>query len=131
MFRVSGEWVSPIEVESALVEHPAVLETAVVAQPDENGLLKPCAFVTLKQPDSASEALAGELHEFVRQRLAGYIPSLGVTYSFMDTLWAPGSKSGNYARRVCCEWACVIRSRNKYPSLTEHQTKKPAALHWS
>jgi ketosteroid isomerase-like protein len=38
----------------------------------------------------------------------------------MDTLWAPGSKSGNYARRVCCEWACVIRSRNKYPSLTEH-----------
>ena len=72
MFRVSGEWVSPIEVESALVEHPAVLETAVVAQPDENGLLKPCAFVTLKQPDSASEALAGELHEFVRQRLAGY-----------------------------------------------------------
>jgi len=72
MFRVSGEWVSPIEVEGALVEHPAVLETAVVAQPDENDLLKPCAFVTLKQPDSACEALAQELRQFVRQRLPGY-----------------------------------------------------------
>ncbi len=72
MFRVSGEWVSPIEVESTLVEHPAVLEAAVVAQPDENGFLRPCAFVTLKQPDSACETLASELHQFVRQRLPGY-----------------------------------------------------------
>ena len=72
MFRVSGEWVSPIEVESALVEHPAVLEAAVVAQPGEDGLPVSCAFVTLKRAGGASEALAEELQRFVHERLAGY-----------------------------------------------------------
>src|SRR5262249_14224971 len=63
MFRVSGEWVSPIEVEAALIEYPAVLECAVVAHSDENGLLKPRAFVTLKDPQRACEALAEELRQ--------------------------------------------------------------------
>jgi benzoate-CoA ligase family protein len=72
MFRVSGEWVSPIEVESALIEHPLVLEAAVVARLGEDGLPVPCAFVTLKQPDSAGEALAGELRRFVCERLPAY-----------------------------------------------------------
>jgi len=47
MFRVSGEWVSPTEVESALIEHPAVFEAAVVARPGTDGLPVTCAFVTL------------------------------------------------------------------------------------
>jgi len=94
MFRVSGEWVSPIEVESALVEHPAVLETAVVAHPDENGLLKPCAFVTLKQPDRACEALAGELRQFVRQRLPGYKSPRRIV--FLDEL--PKTATGKVQR---------------------------------
>jgi benzoate-CoA ligase family protein len=72
MFRVSGEWVSPIEVEAALIGHTAVLESAVVAHRDEDGLLKPRAFVTLKQPERACQALADELRQFARQRLAGY-----------------------------------------------------------
>ncbi len=72
MFRVSGEWVSPIEVESALIEHPAVLEAAVVARLGEDGLPMPCAFLTLKEPGCASEELAGELREFLRAHLAGY-----------------------------------------------------------
>jgi benzoate-CoA ligase family protein len=72
MFRVSGEWVSPIEVEAALIEHTAVLEAAVVARSDDTGLLKPCAFVTLKKPGRACGELADELRQFVRQRLAGY-----------------------------------------------------------
>jgi acyl-coenzyme A synthetase/AMP-(fatty) acid ligase len=72
MFRVSGEWVSPIEVEAALIGHAAVLESAVVAHKDDDGLLKPRAFVTLKQPEQACEALANELRQFARQRLAGY-----------------------------------------------------------
>ncbi len=50
MFKVSGIWVSPFEVESALVSHDAVLEAAVVAAADEDGLLKPKAFVVLKEP---------------------------------------------------------------------------------
>jgi benzoate-CoA ligase len=72
MFRVSGEWVSPIEVESALIAHPAVLEAAVVARPGADGLPMPCAFVTLKRPEGAGEELAGELHRFLHQRLTGY-----------------------------------------------------------
>jgi len=47
MFKVSGRWVSPFEVEQALVSHPAVLEAAVVAQQDDEGLTKPKAFVVL------------------------------------------------------------------------------------
>ena len=48
MFKVSGIWVSPFEVEDALVSHPKVLEAAVVPVEDANGLIKPKAFVVLK-----------------------------------------------------------------------------------
>ncbi len=48
MFKVSGIWVSPFEVEEALVAHPRVLEAAVVPAEDDNGLIKPKAFVVLK-----------------------------------------------------------------------------------
>lgn len=48
MFKVSGIWVSPFEVESALISHPAALEAAVVPAQDSDGLVKPKAFVVLK-----------------------------------------------------------------------------------
>ena len=69
MFRVSGEWVSPIEIEAALAEHPAVLESAVVSYTDGQGLVKPKACVVLK-PGRASSA--AELQDFVKQRIAPY-----------------------------------------------------------
>ena len=72
MFRVSGEWVSPVEVEAALIEHPAVLECAVVAYKDENQLVKPKACVVLKDAGGQGDELARELQQFVRARLAGY-----------------------------------------------------------
>ena len=72
MFRVLGEWVSPIEIEAALIGHAAVLECAVVAYKDEDGLSKPKACVVLKEPEGAGEALAEELRQFVRERIAGY-----------------------------------------------------------
>jgi acyl-coenzyme A synthetase/AMP-(fatty) acid ligase len=72
MFRVLGEWVSPIEVEGALIEHPAVLECAVVAYKDEDRLSKPKACVVLKKPEDASDALAAELQQFVRRRITSY-----------------------------------------------------------
>lgn len=72
MFRVSGEWVSPIEVESVLIEHPAVLEAAVVARLGQDGLPVTCAFVALKSGAAGSAEMAAELQEFVRPRLAGY-----------------------------------------------------------
>jgi fatty-acyl-CoA synthase len=64
-----GENISTIEVESALYRHPAVLEVAVVARADEKWGETPCAFVTLKDGNTAT---AEELIAFSREHLAGY-----------------------------------------------------------
>jgi 4-hydroxybenzoate-CoA ligase len=66
MFKVSGIWVSPFEIESALIDHPSVLEAAVVAHRDEEGLEKPKAFVVLKEGASSAE-LDAELKEHVKE----------------------------------------------------------------
>ena len=68
MFKVSGIWVSPFEVEQALVSHPAVLEAAVVAARDDDGLEKPKAFIVLKE-EADKDALAIELKEMVKDRI--------------------------------------------------------------
>jgi benzoate-CoA ligase family protein len=70
MFRVSGQWVSPIEVECALIEHPGVLEAAVVAFEEETRLHTPQAFVVLKDGFASSPELAKEIQDFVKQRIA-------------------------------------------------------------
>ena len=72
MFRVSGHWVSPIEIENTLIEHPAVLESAVVPDPDGNDLIKPRAFAVLNRGSKADEDLVRELQNFVKQRLSAY-----------------------------------------------------------
>ncbi len=61
MFKVSGIWVSPFEVEAALAAHPAVQEAAVVGREDADGLVKPMAFVVLK-PGAAAEPEALQAH---------------------------------------------------------------------
>jgi 4-hydroxybenzoate-CoA ligase len=68
MFKVSGIWVSPFEVESALITHPSVLEVAVVSQADPEGLLKPKAFVVLR-PDASREGLDLALKDYVKQKI--------------------------------------------------------------
>ena len=70
MLKVSGQYVSPIEVESALMGHAAVLECAVIGTPDSEGLTKTRAFVVLKKGVAASDALDVELKAFVKGRLA-------------------------------------------------------------
>jgi benzoate-CoA ligase len=72
MLKVGGLWVSPVEVENALVAHPAVLECAVVGREDADGLVKPMAHVVLRADHRASQELAAELTQFVRERLAEY-----------------------------------------------------------
>jgi benzoate-CoA ligase family protein len=72
MLKVSGQWVSPVEVENALIEHPAVLEAAVVGAFDSDQLVKPKAFVVLKADYQPSEALVSELQEFVKSRLVPF-----------------------------------------------------------
>jgi 4-hydroxybenzoate-CoA ligase len=61
MFKVSGIWVSPFEVEAALIAHPSVLEAAVIPAEDGHGLIKPKAFVVLK--DRRANRLSRALHE--------------------------------------------------------------------
>ncbi|MFI5271843.1 MAG: benzoate-CoA ligase family protein [Ktedonobacterales bacterium] len=70
MLKVSGQWVSPIEVENVLSSHPAVLEAAVVGRDDADGLLKPQAFVVLQAGQTPDEALAAELQQLVKTTLA-------------------------------------------------------------
>ena len=69
MLKVSGIYVSPFEVEATLVQHPAVLEAAVIGVSDENGLTKTKAYVVLKAGAQASEA---QLQTFVKDKLAPY-----------------------------------------------------------
>ncbi len=66
MFKVSGIWVSPFEVESALVTHAAVFEAAVVGKEDTDGLMKPRAFVVLKPGVEANDALFKDLKAHVK-----------------------------------------------------------------
>jgi benzoate-CoA ligase family protein len=72
MLKVGGLWVSPIEVENALVEHPAVQECGVVGREDHDALVKPMAFVVVRAGVDATDALGAELQRFVRGRLAEY-----------------------------------------------------------
>jgi 4-hydroxybenzoate-CoA ligase len=66
MFKVSGVWVSPFEVEAALVAHEAVLEAAVIGKEDQDGLLKPKAFIVLKQGYAADARLTEALQSHVK-----------------------------------------------------------------
>jgi len=72
MLKVGGAWVSPVEVENALVEHPAVLESAVVGVPDPEGLVKPKAYVVLNDRCQGSAELVAELQRFVKERIGVY-----------------------------------------------------------
>ncbi len=94
MLKVGGIWVSPFEVESAVVEHPSVLETAVTGWPDENGLIKPKAVVVVRDGIAAGPALEQEIMQFVRDRLAPFKYPRWV--EFVDEL--PKTSSGKIQR---------------------------------
>lgn len=73
MMKVSGQWVSPFEVESALMAHDAVLEAAVIPSNDDTGNIKPYAFVVLKSDHTDCEdSTRHELQDFVKHRLARF-----------------------------------------------------------
>jgi benzoate-CoA ligase len=72
MLKVSGIYVSPVEVEAALITHAAVLEAAVIGRPDDDELVKPMAYVVLKRGHEPSAALADALRAHVKSELAPY-----------------------------------------------------------
>lgn len=94
MLKVGGMWVSPFEVESALAAHPAVLECAVIGDADENGLVKPHAFVVLKDHARAEPNVEETLTAFVKGRLAPFKYPRWVT--LLDEL--PKTASGKIQR---------------------------------
>ena len=72
MLKVGGIWCSPVEIESCLVGHPAVLEAAVVGHADADSLIKPKAIVVLKQAGDGGAALTDELMALCKKTLAPY-----------------------------------------------------------
>ncbi|HEU4457504.1 MAG TPA: benzoate-CoA ligase family protein [Methylibium sp.] len=72
MLKVSGQYVSPFEVEAALIRHDAVLEAAVIGVPDAEGLMKTKAFVVLKPGHAAGADTEAALKAFVKDLLAPY-----------------------------------------------------------
>ena len=72
LFKVNGLWLSPAEVESALIAHAAIREAAVIARQDQDGLTKPAAYVVLNAEFEPSEELAHELQEMVGTKIGGY-----------------------------------------------------------
>ncbi len=72
MLKVGGMWVSPTEVEHTLTEHPAVVTCGVVGHADQDGLIKPLAYVVVTPETAATPELARQLQQFARERLAEY-----------------------------------------------------------
>jgi len=96
MFKVSGIWVSPFEVEDALITHPLVLEAAVVPAEDANGLIKPKAFVVLRdhRGADAGRALYEELKVHVKRSIGPWKYPRSI--EFVDSL--PKTATGKIQR---------------------------------
>jgi fatty-acyl-CoA synthase len=95
-----GENISTIEVESVLYKHPAVLEAAVVARPDEKWGEIPCAFVTLREGATASEA---EIIAFCRANLAHFKAPKAVIFGSL-----PKTSTGKVQKFILREQAKSI-----------------------
>lgn len=98
LFKVGGKWVSPAEVERALVAHEAVWEAAVIGADDEEGLIKPLAFVVTNVGHTPGPELEKELKEYVKSSLAPYKYPRWI--EFVDSLpRGPGGKLLRYKLR--------------------------------
>ncbi len=94
MLKVSGMYVSPAEVEAALIAHENVLEAAVVGAPDDDGLIKPKAYVVVKSGVAADEDFARTLDRHSRSLLAPF--KCPRWFSFLDDL--PKTATGKIQR---------------------------------
>src|SRR5262252_259821 len=94
MLKVGGNWVSPAELEHTLLEHPAVQACGVTGRPDHDTLIKPIAFVVVRDGVMAGAELAADLQQFARSRLAEYKRPRWV--EFVDAL--PTTATGKVQR---------------------------------
>lgn len=118
MLKVGGIWVSPTEVESCLIQHPAVLECAVVGAPDEDDLIKPMAFVVLNRNHHPSPEMENELKDFVKASLALYKYPRWIR--FLDEL--PKTATGKIKR---FELRAIANSRTAPPQGTPSEAAAP------
>jgi benzoate-CoA ligase family protein len=93
LLKVGGIWVAPVEVESCLMRHPRVLEAAVIGYEDQDGLVKPLAYVVPREP--GTDELAASLVEHCKRELARYKAPHRI--EFVDAL--PRSDRGKVLRR--------------------------------
>jgi len=105
MLKVSGQWVSPVEIEAALAAHPAVREAAVIGREDAERLVKPMAFVVLEPDKHGDENTARELQDFVVSKLAPFKKPRWV--EFLNEL--PKTATGKIQR-------FKLRERIRHPS---------------
>jgi benzoate-CoA ligase family protein len=112
MLKVGGQWVSPLEVETALLQHAAVLECGVIGHEDHDRLVKPLAFVVLRADVDRGPTLANELEQFVRARLADYKRPRRVV--FVDDLpkTATGKIQRFKLRELASSWDDAARARS-------------------
>ena len=96
VINTAGHLVGPFEVESALIEHPAVAEAGVIGKPDEERMEIVKAFISLKDGFAPSDELKEEIRLFVRERLAAHAYPREI--QFMDSL--PKTRSGKIMRRL-------------------------------
>jgi benzoate-CoA ligase len=96
LLKVSGIWVSPLEIENVLLEHACVAEVCVVGCEDEEKLVKPLAFVVLKSGWSGCDATAAELKAHVKKKLAPY--KYPRWFEWRDAL--PKNDRGKVARKT-------------------------------
>jgi benzoate-CoA ligase family protein len=94
MLKVGGIWCSPVEIENTLVEHPKVLEAAIVGREDDEQLTKPQAFIVLNDPNNAGVELEQELLEHCKSNLARY--KYPRWFNFVDDL--PKTATGKIQR---------------------------------
>ena len=94
MMKVAGMWVSPGEVENALLGHPMIAECAVVAHANENGLIHPAAYVVLKNEVQTRDGMEKEIHDWLRAKIVSY--KCPQTVQFVENL--PKTATGKIQR---------------------------------
>lgn len=94
MLKVGAMWCSPTEIEGRLLEHPKVREAAVVGRADDDGLIKPAAYIVPKNSADANDSTIEELQQFCKSQLAGY--KYPRWFTFVDAL--PKTVTGKIQR---------------------------------
>ena len=94
MMKVSGQYVSPFEIEAALQSHPLVLEAAVVGKLNQDNLLKPKAYIVLNTDNNKINQIETELTNYIKNKLTPF--KYPRWYEFVDSL--PKTTTGKIQR---------------------------------